>query len=225
MTSRSAWTHKVQLYGDLPLVLSVLKVTSQWNSRSSQSHPTSYHFLQTNCNTCGRPSLHYRVTCVLSWFFGGNGRFRSWFLEALGDVRHPRWPNQGPAHACFFFEFLTLKVSLSVLGRTPQSGRSIHVRHRSTQKLGLSSYKCVLLLYTRCRYAGALMYRWVQKHIVKRRKAQKEGAQLAGSSDTWSEDSGELQQYALNREKFDSSIDCVQSGKLPVRNRLLALNK
>jgi hypothetical protein len=69
------------------------------------------------------------------------------------------------------------------------------------------------------------MYRWVQKHIVKRRKAQKEGAQLAGSSDTWSENSGELQQYALNREKFDSNIDCVQSGKLPVRNRLLALNK
>jgi hypothetical protein len=33
-----------------------------------------------------------------------------------------------------FFEFLTLKVSLSVLGRTPRR-RSIYVQHGCTQKL------------------------------------------------------------------------------------------
>ena len=36
----------------------------------------------------------------------------------------------------FFFEFLALKVSLSVLGRTPESRRSIFVQYGCTQKLG-----------------------------------------------------------------------------------------
>ena len=34
-----------------------------------------------------------------------------------------------------FFEFLKLKVSLSVFGRTPESRRSIYVQHRCSQKL------------------------------------------------------------------------------------------
>ena len=34
------------------------------------------------------------------------------------------------------FEFLAIKVSLSVLGRTPDSRRSIYVQYGCTQKLG-----------------------------------------------------------------------------------------
>ena len=34
-----------------------------------------------------------------------------------------------------FFEFLTLKVSLSVLGRAPESRRSVYVQHGCAQKL------------------------------------------------------------------------------------------
>ena len=42
-TSRSAWTQKVQLYGDFPLALSDMKLPSQWTSRGLRGpiqHPT-----------------------------------------------------------------------------------------------------------------------------------------------------------------------------------------
>ena len=40
------------------------------------------------------------------------------------------------ANFFFFFEFLALNVSLTVLGRTLGSRRSIHLQYGCTQKLG-----------------------------------------------------------------------------------------
>ena len=61
-------------------------------------------------------------------------------LVTLGECSARTGPHDKRRPVCtysnIFFEFLKLKVSLSVLGITPESGRCIYVQHTCTQTLG-----------------------------------------------------------------------------------------
>ena len=57
------------------------------------------------------------------------------FDVSISVVGQPPHGQLCPWPVVFFFEFLALKVSLSVLGRTPDRRRSIYVQCGYTQKL------------------------------------------------------------------------------------------